>query len=178
MEKIKSTTILAVRSGKKIAIGGDGQVTFGDTVLKSKAVKIRRLFDDRVLAGFAGASADAFALFEKFEAKLEEFGGNLPRAAVELAKEWRMDKILRQLEAMLIVADKRNMLLISGDGNVIEPDGDILAIGSGGAYAQSAAEALMKNTKMDASKIVKEAMKIAAHTCIFTNEKIKILELK
>ncbi|MBC8456309.1 ATP-dependent protease subunit HslV [bacterium] len=178
MKKIQSTTILAVRSGKKIAIGGDGQVTFGDTVLKGKAVKIRKLFDGRVLAGFAGASADAFALFEKFEAKLEEFSGNLPRAAVELAKEWRMDKVLRQLEAMLIVADVKNMLLISGDGNVIEPDKNILAIGSGGPYAQSAAEALISHTKLDAAQIVKEAMKIAAHTCIYTNKKIKILELK
>ena len=169
--KIQSTTILAVRKGSNVAIGGDGQVTFGDTVLKSKAIKIRKLYEDRVISGFAGASADAFALFEKFESRLEEFSGNLPRSAVELAKDWRLDKMLRQLEAMLIVADKKHMLLLSGDG-------EIIAIGSGGPYAQSAAEALMAHTTMTPKKIVKEAMKIAAKTCIYTNDKINILELK
>jgi len=172
-----ATTILCVRKGGRVAIGGDGQVTFGDTVMKEKACKIRKLHDDTILAGFAGAAADAFTLFEKFEQTLDEYNGNLSRAAVELAKEWRMDKYLRRLEALLAVADKKTMLLISGTGDVIEPDDAIIAIGSGGPYAQAAARALIAHSKLDAAGVVKESMKIAAGICIYTNDRIVVEEL-
>lgn len=171
------TTIVAVKRNGRVAMAGDGQVTLGSTVLKHGARKIRRLYHDRVLAGFAGGVADAFALFERFEKKLEEYGGNLPRAAVQLAKEWRMDKVLRRLEAMLVVADTQHLLLISGSGEVIEPDDGIVAIGSGGPYALAAARALLRHTSLDAAAIVREAMAIAAGICIYTNGQITVDEL-
>ncbi len=170
------TTIIGVRRNGKVAVGGDGQVTLGHTVMKASANKIRRLYDDQVIAGFAGATADAFTLFEKFESKLKEFKGNLRRAAVELAKDWRSDRILRRLEAMIIVADKEALLLISGTGDVLEPDDDIIAIGSGGNYALAAAKAL-KQTKLSARDTVSEALKIAGDICIYTNHNITIEEL-
>jgi ATP-dependent HslUV protease subunit HslV len=173
----KGTTILAVRRDGKTAIGGDGQVTLGNTVMKHSAKKVRKLYNDKVLAGFAGATADAFTLFEKFEAKLEKYSGNLIRSAVELAKDWRTDKILRRLEALLIVADNENTFLISGTGDVIEPDEGVMAIGSGGPYAFSAAQALYKNTDMTAVEIIKEAMETASGICIYTNKNIVIEEL-
>lgn len=172
------TTIVAVRRDNKVAIAGDGQVTFGgNMILKHQAKKVRRLYQGRVIAGFAGSVADAFTLFEKFEKKLEEYRGNLPRAAVELAKEWRLDKILRRLEALLIVADKEHLLIISGNGEVIEPDDNVTAIGSGGSYALSAARALVKHTGMDAVEIAREALEIAASICVFTNSNISVEEL-
>ncbi|ADG82401.1 ATP-dependent protease subunit HslV [Thermincola potens] len=174
----KGTTIVAVKKGGQTAIAGDGQVTFGgNVVLKHQARKVRRLYNDKVLAGFAGSVADAFTLFEKFEGKLEEYRGNLQRAAVELAKEWRMDKILRRLEALLIVADSKHLLIISGNGEVIEPDDDVAAIGSGGSYALAAARALIKFTELDAAKIAREALTIAASICVFTNDNIVVEEL-
>lgn len=173
----KSTTILAVRRNGKSALGGDGQVSFGQSILKANANKIRTIYDGEVLTGFAGASADAFTLFERFETRLEEFSGNLSRAAVELAKEWRTDRFLRRLEAQLVVVNKENMLLISGTGDVIEPDDNILAIGSGGTYAQSAATALMLHSKLSAKKIVEESLKIAAKICIYTNSVLTIEEI-
>jgi ATP-dependent HslUV protease subunit HslV len=173
----KGTTILAVRRDDKVAIGGDGQVTLGNTVMKHSAKKVRKLYNGKVLAGFAGATADAFTLFEKFEEKLEKYSGNLTRSAVELAKDWRTDKILRRLEAMLIVADKEKTLLISGTGDVIEPDEGIMSIGSGGPFAHSAARALYKNTSLSALEIINEAMDIASNICIYTNEKIVVEEL-
>jgi len=176
--KFQATTILGVKKNGKVALGGDGQVTFGDTVMKEKAMKIRRMHDGEIIAGFAGSAADAFALFDRFEKMVDQFHGNLTRAAVELAKEWRMDKYLRQLEALLAVADKNNMLIISGTGEVIEPDDKVLAIGSGGPYAQAAARALLKHTKMDAKDIVKESLKIASQICIYTNDKISVEELE
>jgi ATP-dependent HslUV protease subunit HslV len=173
MEKIKATTIVAVKYNDEVALAGDGQVTMGDTVMKATARKVRRLYNDEILAGFAGTSADAFTLFEKFEGKLEEYHGNLERAAVELAKEWRTDKMLRKLEALLLVADKEKLLLISGTGDVIEPDDEILAIGSGGAYAKAAARALIdSNQDLSAEEIAKRALKIAADICIYTNDNI------
>lgn len=173
MEKIKATTIVAVKYNDEVALAGDGQVTMGDTVMKATARKVRRLYNDEILAGFAGTSADAFTLFEKFEGKLEEYHGNLERAAVELAKEWRTDKMLRKLEALLLVADKEKLLLISGTGDVIEPDDEILAIGSGGAYAKAAARALIDtNQDLSAEEIAKRALKIAADICIYTNDNI------
>ncbi len=171
------TTILGVKKGNKVALGGDGQVTMGDTVVKEKAKKIRRLYKDTVLAGFAGATADAFALFDRFEGTLEQYHGNLYRAAVEMAKEWRTDKYLRRLEALLIVADKNGILLISGAGDIIEPDDGIVAIGSGGPFALAAARALMKHTNLTPLEIVKEALLIASKICIFTNENIFIEEM-
>lgn len=177
MDKINSTTILGVRHKEKNAMGGDGQVTFGDSVLKLKARKIRKIYDNSVLAGFAGASADAFTLFEKFEKRLEQYGGNLSRAAVELAKEWRTDRFLRRLEAQLVVMNKENMFLISGTGDVIEPDDDVIAIGSGGTYAMSAASALIKHSNLDARQIVEESLKIAAKICIYTNSDLTIEEI-
>lgn len=171
------TTILCVRKDGKVAIGGDGQVTLGNTVLKHNAKKIRRLFSDKVIAGFSGATADAFTLFEKFEAKLEQYRGNLTRAAVELAKDWRTDKILRRLEALLIIADNDHTLIISGTGDVIEPESGIAAIGSGGPYAQAAATALYENTELSAKDIVEKAMQIAASICIYTNKTVTIEEL-
>jgi ATP-dependent HslUV protease subunit HslV len=166
-----------VRRNGKTAIGGDGQVTMGNTVLKHNAKKIRRLYNDKVIAGFAGATADAFTLFEKFEGKLEKYRGNITRAAVELAKDWRTDKILRRLEALLVVADQDHTFIISGTGDVIEPEEGIAAIGSGGPYAQAAARALYENTELDARGMIEKAMTIAAAICIYTNENITIEEL-
>ena len=171
-----ATTIVAVRQKGKTAIAGDGQVTFGQSaIMKSTARKVRRLYHGKVVAGFAGSVADAFTLFEKFEAKLEEFNGNLMRASVELAKEWRTDRVLRKLEALLLVADAETLLMISGGGEVIEPDGDVAAIGSGGFYALAAA--LVKHTDMEAAEIAKEALTLAADICVFTNHNIKVEEL-
>lgn len=167
------TTVVAVRRNGQVAIAADGQVTYSDTILKHTARKIRRMYHDRVIAGFAGAVADAQALADRFEAKLEATSGNLRRAAVEFAKEWRTDRVLRRLEAMMIVADRDDLLLVSGDGNVIEPDDNILAIGSGGAYAAAAARALMRHTPLSAKEIVLEAMRIAADLCIYTNDKVQ-----
>ncbi len=175
---IRSTTILCVRRGSSVAMGGDGQVSMGSTIMKHGARKVRRLYNDNVLAGFAGSSADALALFEKFESKLGEFRGNLKRAAVELAKDWRMDKVLRRLEALLIVADKEVSLVISGTGDVVEPDDGVCGIGSGGPFAVAAARALLKFTELDAKSIVKEAMEIASGICVYTNNNIIIEELK
>ncbi|MBI4804526.1 MAG: ATP-dependent protease subunit HslV [Desulfovibrio sp.] len=170
---IHGTTILAVRDPKGVAMAGDGQVTFGQAVaMKHSARKVRRLYKDRVLAGFAGSTADAFTLFERFEAKLEEYSGNLTRAAVELAKDWRKDKFLRKLEAMLLVADATSILILTGAGDVIEPDDGLAAIGSGGAYALAAARALARNTEMSAEDIARNAMDIAAELCVFTNSNI------
>jgi len=173
----KGTTICCVRRDKRVALGGDGQVTLGNTVMKHGARKIRRLYNDAVLAGFAGSTADAFTLFEKFEAKLQEHRGNLPRAAVNLAKDWRSDKYLRRLEALLIVADPDNTLVISGAGDVIEPDDGVAAIGSGGAYAQAAGRALLENSELPPKEIVDKALHIAADICIYTNTHIAIEEL-
>lgn len=173
----RSTTVLAVRHKGKGALGGDGQVSFGESVLKQSARKVRRMYNENVLAGFAGASADAMTLFEKFEGRLEKYGGNLSRAAVELAKEWRTDRYLRRLEAQLIVMDRENALLISGTGDVIEPDDHIIAIGSGGAYAMAAARALSGHSDLDARSIVEEALKIAADLCIYTNSNLIIEEI-
>ena len=173
----KGTTIIAVRHNGTVAIGGDGQVTFGSSILKQRANKIRKLYKDNVLAGFAGATADAFTLFERFEAKLEQHHGNLLRSAVELAKDWRTDRILRKLEALLIVVDKEHSLIISGTGDVVEPDDGITAIGSGGSYALAAARVLVKHSDLDTKAIVEEAMKIASEICIYTNDNIVIEEL-
>ncbi|MBI5103096.1 MAG: ATP-dependent protease subunit HslV [Nitrospirae bacterium] len=177
MKMFHATTILCVSRNGRVAIGGDGQVTLGNTVLKHNANKIRRMYGDKVIAGFAGATADAFTLFEKFEGKLEAFRGNLTRAAVELAKDWRTDKMLRRLEALLIIADHRSTFIISGTGDVIEPGEGYAAIGSGGPYAQAAARALYENTDLEAREIVEKAMKIASGICIYTNENISIEEL-
>lgn len=174
---IRGTTIIAVRHRGKVAIGGDGQVTFGQTVLKQRANKIRKLYRDTVLAGFAGATADAFTLFERFEGKLEQHHGNLLRSAVELAKDWRTDKLLRKLEALLIVLDKEHSLIISGTGDVVEPDDGIAAIGSGGSFALAAARALVNYSGLDARSIVEESMKIASEICIYTNGNITVEEL-
>jgi ATP-dependent HslUV protease, peptidase subunit HslV len=174
---IHATTIICVRKKNKVAIASDGQVTLGDTVIKHGAKKIRRLYNEKILAGFAGSSADSFALFSRFEAKLEQFHGNLSRAAVELAKDWRTDRALRHLEAVMIVADEKQTFLISGTGDLIEPDDGIVGIGSGGAYALAAARALAKYTDLSAREIVQEAMQIAGSICIYTNEKISIEEL-
>jgi len=175
---IRSTTILGVRHKGVVAMGGDGQVSFDDTVLKHSAKKLRRIYDDTILAGFAGSAGDAVTLFERFEQKIDEFGGNLARAAVELAKDWRMDKYLRRLEALLVVMDHDHIFMVSGNGDVIEPDDDILAIGSGAPYALAAARALVKHTKMDAPMIVKTALEIAAEICVFTNSVITVEVLK
>ncbi len=172
-----ATTILSVRRDGRTAIAGDGQVTVGNTVMKHNAKKVRKLYGDRVLAGFAGATADAFTLFEKFEAKLEQYRGNLTRASVELAKDWRTDKILRRLEALMIVADSERSFILSGNGDVIEPENGIAAIGSGGPYAQAAARALADHTNLEARRIAEEAMKIAADICIYTNREITVEEL-
>lgn len=173
----RGTTILAVRHNNKVAVAGDGQVTLHETVMKQKAVKVRKIFNGKIIVGFAGATADALNLFERFEKKLEQFSGNITRAAVELAKDWRTDKYLRRLEAILIAADKDHLFLISGNGDVIEPDEGVLAIGSGGSYAQAAALALIEHSELDALTIAKTAMKIAARICIYTNETITIEEL-
>ena len=176
-EQFHATTILAVRTAKKLVVAGDGQVSIGQTIMKHNARKVRRLYQGRVLAGFAGATADAFTLFEKFELKLEAVNGNLRRAAVELAKDWRTDRMLRRLEALLIVADAESTLLISGSGDVVEPDDGIIAIGSGGNYALAAAKALAKHTTMDARAIAEESMRIAGAICVFTNEHLTFEEL-
>ncbi|MDH5385604.1 MAG: ATP-dependent protease subunit HslV [Candidatus Aminicenantes bacterium] len=173
----RSTTIICIRHQGKVAIAGDGQVSLGETVLKQKANKTRILYKGKVLAGFAGATSDAFALFTRFEAKLEEFRGNLSRAAIELAKDWRMDKALRRLEALLIVADKDNTFLISGTGDVVEPDDGIIAIGSGGPFALAAARALLKHTKLTAREIALQAMEISSGICVYTNDQVTIEEL-
>lgn len=174
---LRSTTILLVRRGEHVALAGDGQVTLGDTVMKSGARKVRRLYNGTILAGFAGASADAFALLSRFEGKLEQYHGNLERAAIELSKEWRTDKILRHLEALLIVADDKHSFLLSGNGDVIAPDGGVLAIGSGGAYALAAARALAENTELSAREIAVRALRIAGEICIYTNQNIVVEEL-
>lgn len=176
-QRIRSTTILCVRRGGKVVIAGDGQVTFGAEVLKASAKKLRRLYNSKVIAGFAGSTADAFALFSRFEAKLEQFNGQLPRSVVEMAKEWRTDRVLRHLEALLIVADADNTYILSGNGDVIEPDEPIAAIGSGGSYAKAAAQALLENTNLSAKAIVEKAMRIAGDICIYTNQNIIIEEL-
>jgi len=174
---LKGTTILSVRHKGKIVIAGDGQVTLDTTVMKHRARKVRKLYNDKVLAGFAGATADAFTLFERFESKLEQYNGNILRAAVELAKDWRTDKLLRRLEALLVVADKDHSLIISGNGDVVEPDDGIVAIGSGGPYAQAAARALVAHSNLDAKAIAHESMLITADICIYTNDQIIIEEL-
>ena len=174
---MKGTTILVVRRGGRVVVAGDGQVTMGDTVLKHQARKVRRLFNGRVIAGFAGTTADSFTLFERFEAKLEQYNGNLRRAAVELAKDWRTDRILRRLEALLTAVDRDNALVISGTGDVIEPDDGLLAIGSGGPYALAAARALVNHTELDAREIAETAMGITANLCIYTNEEFVFEEL-
>ncbi len=180
--RVRSTTVLCVRRGDAMVMAADGQVTLGATVMKQSARKIRRLHNDKILAGFAGSTADAFSLLTRFEAKLEQYGGNLGRSAVELAKEWRTDKVLRQLEALLIVADAKQMFLLSGDGDVIEPDavgdGLIATIGSGGTYALAAATALMENTSLGAREIVEKSMRIAAEICIYSNLNVTVEELK
>ena len=173
----RGTTILCVRRDGKVAIAGDGQVTMGNTVLKHNAKKVRTMYDNKIIAGFSGATADAFTLFERFEAKIESYRGNIKRAAVELAKDWRTDKILRRLEALLIIADKEHTFIISGTGDVIEPEDGVAAIGSGGPYAQAAAKALFENTNLPAREIVEKSMKIASNICIYTNENITIEEL-
>jgi|TARA_B110000438_G_scaffold44093_1_gene44085 ATP-dependent HslUV protease subunit HslV len=174
---MRGTTIIAVRHNGSVAMGGDGQVSIGNTIMKHSANKVRRMYGDKVIGGFAGATADAFSLFARFEEKLEKFQGNLPRSAVELAKDWRTDKLLRRLEAMLIVADKDHSFLISGNGDVIEADDGILAIGSGGMFAQSAAKALLKHSQLNAREIVEESMDIAQSVCVFTNSNLTIEEL-
>ena len=178
MEQFHGTTIISARRGARVALGGDGQVTFGNVVLKSSARKVRRLYEDKILAGFAGGTADAFTLFERFEAKLEKHQGNLLRSAVELAKDWRTDRMLRRLEAMLVVCDAHSSLIISGNGDVLEPELGLVAIGSGGPYAQAAARALLENTAMPPEEIVKKALTIAGDLCIYTNQQhvIEILE--
>lgn len=177
MEQFHGTTILSVRRGNQVVIGGDGQVTLGNTVMKGNARKVRRLYKDKVIAGFAGGTADAFTLFERFESKLEMHQGHLVRAAVELAKDWRTDRILRRLEAVLAVADAKASLIITGNGDVIEPEESLIAIGSGGPYAQAAARALMENTELSAKDIVQKALKIAGDICIYTNNNLTIEEL-
>ena len=174
MARIRSTTVLSVRRDGQVVIGGDGQVSMGDTVLKGNARKVRRLYHDRVLAGFAGGTADAFTLFERFEAKLEKHQGNLLRSAVELAKDWRTDRMLRRLEALLVVADQENSLIISGTGDVIEPEDAIMAIGSGGPYATAAARALFANTDLPAKEIVQKGLSIAGDICVYTNQNIVV----
>lgn len=176
LDRVRSTTILAVRRGGQVALGGDGQVTVGQTVMKSNAQKVRTLHGGKLLAGFAGAAADAFTLFEKFEEKLERYPGNLQRAAVELAKDWRSDRVLRRLEALLAVTDRDHSFIISGTGDIIEPDDGILAIGSGGSYALAAARALVENTDLTAREIVQRGLEIAAEICVYTNANITVLE--
>ena len=176
--KIRGTTILSVRRDNKVVLGGDGQVSLGDTVIKSNTTKVRKLYKDQVLAGFAGGTADAFTLFARFEGKLQEHQGNLVRAAVELAKDWRTDRFLRRLEALLIVCDLKSSLIISGNGDVIEPEGGLMAIGSGGNYAKAAAKALLESTDLDAREIVERSLTIAAEICIYTNQNITIEQLE
>ena len=177
MQQFEGTTVLSVRRGDRVVLGGDGQVSLGDTIMKGNARKIRRLYKDQILAGFAGGTADAFTLFERFESKLEKHQGQLTRSAVELAKDWRTDRLLRRLEAMLCVADKSTSLVISGNGDVIEPEDNIMAIGSGGAFARAAALAMLKNTDLSARAIVENALNIAADICIYTNHTLTLEEL-
>ncbi|MDH3637577.1 MAG: ATP-dependent protease subunit HslV [Gammaproteobacteria bacterium] len=178
MQTLHGTTILSVRRDNQVVIGGDGQVSLGQTVIKGNARKVRRLYKDRVIAGFAGGTADAFTLFERFEGKLEKHQGNLTRAAVELAKDWRTDRMLRRLEALLAVADAHASLIISGNGDVIEPEAGLMAIGSGGPFAQAAARAMLENTELGAKSIVERALKIAADICVYTNQNLTIEELE
>ncbi len=178
MEQYRGTTILSVRRGDRVVIGGDGQVSLGNTIMKGNARKVRRLYRDKVIAGFAGGTADAFTLFERFEAKLEMHGGQLTRAAVELAKDWRTDRALRRLEALLAVANEEASLIISGNGDVIQPENDLIAIGSGGAFAQSAARALYENTDLSARDIVEKGLTIAGDVCVYTNHNFTIEELQ
>ena len=178
VKQYRGTTVLCVRRGNKVVIGADGQVTFGDTVMKGNARKVRRLYNGKVIAGFAGGTADAFTLFEYFEGKLEKHSGQLVRAAVEMAKDWRTDRTLRRLEALLAVADKEASLIISGNGDVIEPEHGLIAIGSGGPFAQAAARALLENSELDALNIIEKALNIAADTCIYTNHNLVIEELE
>ena len=178
MEQYHGTTILSVRRGQQVAMGGDGQVTLGNVVIKASARKVRRIYQDRILAGFAGGTADAFTLFERFEAKLDKHQGNLLRSAVELAKDWRSDRALRRLEAMLAVADRDNSLIITGNGDVLEPEHGILAIGSGGAYAQSAARALIENTALEPAEVIRKSLEIAGDLCIYTNHNVTIEALE
>jgi len=175
--RVRSTTVLLVRKGANVALAGDGQVTMGETVMKSSARKVRRLYNDQIIAGFAGATGDAFALLTRFESKLEQYHGNLERAAIELSKEWRTDKMLRQLESLVVVADKKSSFLLSGNGDVIAPDEGVLAIGSGGSYALAAARALIKNTDMSAREIAVESLRIAGEICIYSNQNIIVEEL-
>jgi ATP-dependent HslUV protease subunit HslV len=177
MEQFQGTTVLAVLKDNKLAMGGDGQVTFANTVLKSNARKVRTIFDGKIIVGFAGATADAFTLFERFEEKIKEYGGDMTRAAVELAKDWRTDRVLRRLEAMLLVGDRKKILLISGTGDVVEPERGVIAIGSGGNYAYAAALAFLEVEKLSAKEIVERSLRIAAKICIFTNEEIIVEEL-
>ncbi len=178
MQELQGTTIVSVRRGNSVVIGGDGQVSIGATIMKGNARKVRRLYKDQVIAGFAGGTADAFTLFERFEGKLEKHQGNLTRAAVELAKDWRTDRMLRRLEALLAVADKNASLIISGNGDVIEPEQGLMAIGSGGAYAQAAARALLENTDLTPREIVERSLAIAAEICVYTNDNVTIEELE
>lgn len=175
--RVRSTTVLVVRRDNRVVIAADGQVTLGSEVLKSSAKKLRRLYNEKVVAGFAGSTADAFSLFSRFEAKLEQFNGNLPRSVVELAKDWRTDKVLRHLEALLLVADTKNIFIVSGNGDVIEPDEGVAAIGSGGTFALAAATALVRSTKLNARQIAEQAMDIAAKICIYTNDQINYEEI-
>ena len=179
MKKIRSTTIVGVRHKGRVAMAGDGQVTFGEMAFKQKAVKVRefKVAQNKILGGFAGAAADALTLFEKFEQKLEQYEGDLTRATVELAKDWRLDKMLRHLDAMLVVMNDKNSFIIAGDGNIIEPDGQVVAIGSGGGFAQAAATALLSQTQLPAKKVATESLKIAADLCIYTNDSISVLEI-
>jgi ATP-dependent HslUV protease subunit HslV len=176
--KIRSTTVICVRRDNKVVMGGDGQVTLGNEVIKGTARKVRRLYNEKIIAGFAGSTADAFALFSRFESKLEQFNGNLSRSVVELAKEWRTDRVLRHLEALLLVADNKSTYLVSGNGDVIEPDEGVAAIGSGGPFATAAATALLRNTKLSARRIAEEAMAIAGKICIYTNDSFTFEELE
>jgi ATP-dependent HslUV protease subunit HslV len=178
MEQYRGTTICSVRRGKQVVMAGDGQVTLGNTVMKANARKVRRLYNDQVIAGFAGATADAFTLFERFEGKLERHSGHLVRAAVEMAKDWRTDRALRRLEALLAIADRENSLLITGNGDVIEPEGGLIAIGSGGPFAQAAALALLQHTELDAETIARKALGIAAGICIYTNNNLTVEKLE
>ena len=177
MEQFRGTTIVSVRRNGKVAVGGDGQVSLGDTIMKGNARKVRRLYSDRVLAGFAGGTADAFTLFERFEGKLEKYSGHLMRSAVELAKDWRTDRMLRRLEALLVVADATTSLIITGNGDVIEPEDNLMAIGSGGPFAQAAARALLDHSDLDARGIVETSLNIAANICVYTNHNLTIEEL-
>jgi len=178
LEQFHGTTIVSVRRGNQVVIGGDGQVSLGNTIMKGNARKVRRLYHEQVIAGFAGGTADAFTLFERFEAKLEKHQGNLTRSAVELAKDWRTDRMLRRLEALLAVADKTTSLIISGNGDVIEPEQNLIAIGSGGPYAQASAMALLENTDLDARTIVEKSLEIASSICVYTNDHLTIEELE